>query len=232
MKHIDSKNPPSSVTYIYGLYDPRQLVDGELDMIRYVGKADDPQDRLRQHVYVAFRKEVKTPVYYWIRKLSKEGVTPQILILHEVPMGSWQGTEQNVIDVMFDEGHDLLNLAEGGDGFTSEEFKRMWADEEIRAKQIAGLKKAHGTPEARKAAGERIKNQWADPKVRAKNIAGLKKTKGMPEARKAASEKAKESWSDSGVRMKQIARMKEAKRTPEARKVASEKAKKAWAAKE
>ncbi len=41
----------TSTINIYGLYDPRELVDGELDMIRYVGKADKPLERLRhQHV--------------------------------------------------------------------------------------------------------------------------------------------------------------------------------------
>ena len=156
-------------TYIYGLYDPR-----DIENIRYVGKADTPLIRLRGHINVSRREVMKTPVYKWVRKLSREGVTLQMLILCKPLVDFWEGTEQHVMDVLHDEGHDLLNIAEGGDGFSSEEFKRMWADPKVRVKHSAALKEA-----------------WADPEARTKHSVVMKEVTSTFEVRKAISERQK-----------------------------------------
>ena len=71
------------VTYIYALIDPRT---GE---VRYVGKADDPDLRLAQHIAAA-RKGEATYKGRWIRKLLDLELKPSLEILEEVPIQDWE----------------------------------------------------------------------------------------------------------------------------------------------
>ena len=91
-----------SVTYIYGLADPR---DGR---IRYIGKANDVAKRVRQHLRETRRRY---PLYRWIAELRTLGLVPTASVLATVPADAWQNTERSLIATY----PDLLNLAEGGD---------------------------------------------------------------------------------------------------------------------
>ncbi len=160
-------------TNIYGLYGPQKLVDGDLDSIRYryVGKSDNPLDRLEQHIHSALHNDMKMPVYDWIRKLDKQGVRPQMRVLCRVPMESWQKEERRMIATLRAEGHDLLNVTDGGDGWSSEEMKRMWADKEFRKKQSAAMNR----PEVKAAMSAAQKRRYKDPAERAKKSAAQKR---------------------------------------------------------
>ncbi len=136
-------------TNIYGLYDPRKLIDGVVDSIRYVGKADESLRRLRDHVRDS-KNGSKYPVHCWIRKLLRAGATPEMMILAEPPIDSWQGAEQNVIDVLRSEGHELLNVKEGGEGWTSEDSRAFWSDP-VRSEN------------SRKQLSKAAKKRWRDP---------------------------------------------------------------------
>ncbi len=215
----------STTTNIYGLYDPRELVDGEIDMIRYVGKADKPLDRLQGHISYSHNKRKKYRIHNWICELVEEGAKPLMLILCRVPMKYWQGMEQHVIDTMWDEGHDLLNVAEGGDGFTSEEMKRMWDRPEARARASAAttkyfedhpearakasaIKKQYyeDHPEARAKSSVAMKQYFEDhPEALAKRSAAVKRSKNNPEARARNSATRNREWAPGGVlRIKQL----------------------------
>jgi len=69
--------PKERVTYIYGLYDPR-----EPDIYRYIGKANDPLKRLQQHIKDAC--QLCVPKDNWIYSLLRMGVSPEIKVIEEV----------------------------------------------------------------------------------------------------------------------------------------------------
>ena len=91
---------------IYGLTDPRT---GE---VRYVGKAVCAQKRLKSHLRDARRR--RTPVYDWINKLGRLGLTPGVVVLVRCEPEAWPDTERRIIAEYRASGH-LLNVADGGD---------------------------------------------------------------------------------------------------------------------
>lgn len=204
-------------TYIYGLYDPRELVDGEIENIRYVGKSDHPLDRLKDHVKNS-RQGSEYPVHDWIRKLLSNGTTPEVMILAEPPMDSHEGVEQHIIDVIREEGHDLMNVGDGGEGFTSEEVKRMWADPAVRERVSVALKRYWQNPEARAKKSASMKRRYKDPAVRAKTGAAIKRHhKDHPETRERMSAIQKHIGEDPVERERRSARMKHCYEDPASR---------------
>lgn len=115
---------------IYALMDP---TSGEL---RYIGKADCSDKRLKGHLRDARRRN--TPVYAWIRKLLACGKTPEMVVIDEA-CSDWKARERELIARARLSGYRLLNLADGGDephcpkGVRSSNAKRLNA---------AGLNKA------------------------------------------------------------------------------------------
>lgn len=95
-------------TYIYGLVDPRT------NRIRYIGKADNPQRRLTNHLADA-RRGVVSVRCRWLRKLMKLGLVPTVEILEEVPVDRWDEAERWWI-ARLSLSHDLTNGTHGGDG--------------------------------------------------------------------------------------------------------------------
>lgn len=91
---------------IYGLADPRT---GE---VRYIGKANNPERRLKGHKREASRR--RTPLYDWMRKLAAEGISPQLLII-EADCVDWQEAERRLIAEARARGDRILNLADGGE---------------------------------------------------------------------------------------------------------------------
>lgn len=91
--------------FIYSLSNP---TTGE---IRYVGKANDVNKRLKSHIYDS--KTRNTPLYNWIRKLISNGLMPVINIICECD--NWQERERQIIKEYRGKGFRLLNVAEGGD---------------------------------------------------------------------------------------------------------------------
>lgn len=64
-------------TFIYALYD-----HSEPEHIRYIGKADDLDKRLKQHIDDA--NNVVTTKSNWIKDLLSRGLNPSIVTLEEV----------------------------------------------------------------------------------------------------------------------------------------------------
>lgn len=78
-------------TFIYALCDP------DKETCRYVGKADDPQRRYRNHLRLSLRvesTEYATHVGRWIRKLRLAGKRPMLRILEWVFQSKWKEYEQ------------------------------------------------------------------------------------------------------------------------------------------
>lgn len=94
--------------FIYALKDPR---DGR---VRYIGKANDPEVRLKEHLRISCRKN--THCQNWISSLLAQSFYPVLETLDEVPADKWKFFERAYIKLYRDLGFDLTNTTEGGDG--------------------------------------------------------------------------------------------------------------------
>lgn len=96
---------PSSMnktTFIYA------LVDRELGAVHYVGKADNPRERLRQH---RLRSQYNFRFHDWVRRAR-----PKLVILEECSVENWPSREQFWISYWKEKqaGY-LLNKSKGGE---------------------------------------------------------------------------------------------------------------------
>lgn len=96
--------------YIYALIDPRD------NQVRYIGKANNPEDRYKNHFNSA--RDKNTHKRNWINNVRKDGLRPELLILDEVPIDNWQYWERFYISLYKTFGFILLNYTTGGDGAT------------------------------------------------------------------------------------------------------------------
>lgn len=97
-------------TFIYCLIDPRD------NQIRYVGKSNNPKERLKNHCNPArYRPTYK---FNWIKKLRQLELKPILKILEEVDIEIWKQKEKYWIDFYKSEGFNLVNYTDGGDGLS------------------------------------------------------------------------------------------------------------------
>lgn len=94
-------------TFIYILSCPLS------DHVRYIGKSDNPQKRLLQHIRRC-EKEISRK-NSWLRGLKKKSLFPDLIIIDEVPTMEWEFWEQYYISLFKSWGFDLLNMTNGGD---------------------------------------------------------------------------------------------------------------------
>lgn len=89
---------------IYALHHP---LTGEL---RYIGKANDADKRLKSHLRDA--KRLSRPVAAWVRSLVNDGLLPEMWVIRETD--DWEAAEVEEIASARKRGARLLNLADGG----------------------------------------------------------------------------------------------------------------------
>ena len=89
-------------TYIYGLLCPIQ------NKIRYVGKANNPAERYRQHLRGGPGNKHKGK---WLGELTDQGMQPKLVILEKVANQKplWESAEIRWFDRLVFEGHPLTN---------------------------------------------------------------------------------------------------------------------------
>lgn len=92
-------------TFIYGLYSSNNP-----NQIRYVGKANNPKERLRHHLFES--KRGKTHKCCWIRSELEKGFNILYKILDECPYDKWPDYENKYIN----EYKNLTNTSKGGIG--------------------------------------------------------------------------------------------------------------------
>lgn len=96
-------------TYIYALLDP------DTKEIRYIGKANDPENRLAQHVYHCWYEvgtpSTDTPKEAWIRSLRQQNKQPDMEILEEVPRAQSWRWERKWIEWARAQGFNITNVA-------------------------------------------------------------------------------------------------------------------------
>ena len=94
-------------TFIYALIDPTT------DKIRYIGKSNNPKQRLLRHI-----KDVYKTISYknsWLRSLLSNNLYPELFILDEVSYEEWQFWEQHYISLYKYYGYTLTNMTIGGE---------------------------------------------------------------------------------------------------------------------
>lgn len=93
----------SETTFIYALIDPRD------SLVRYVGKADDPAQRLRRdHLLLRSTNKHFTN---WLEAIE---LKPTLLVIDEVPNSCWEKYERACIAAF----RNLTNIDPGGEGGT------------------------------------------------------------------------------------------------------------------
>lgn len=109
-ENIPQSKPNPDTTFIYALTDPRT------NEIRYIGKSNDPQHRLKAHL-----RSTKETTYKsrWIKHLKSLDLKPILSILEEVPIDKWQEREMYWIQYYHSQDAPLTNGTDGGDGMTS-----------------------------------------------------------------------------------------------------------------
>jgi hypothetical protein len=111
-------------TYIYCLIDP---ITKE---VRYIGKSNNPNQRLVEHIKYSKYNSYKDN---WIFGLKNKGLFPELFILDEVIQDEWSFWEKYYISLYKSWGFKLTNLTEGGDG-------NSLVSENMRNKISNGLK--------------------------------------------------------------------------------------------
>lgn len=103
-------------TFIYVLIDPRT------NEVRYVGKANDPKQRLRKHIFDSSRSQ-ETHAKTWINSLLKNGLRPALEVIEKCG-DDWSVRETYWIKYYKDLGVDLTNATDGGEGIRPNEDAR------------------------------------------------------------------------------------------------------------
>jgi len=135
-------------TFIYALIDPIS------QDVRYVGKSDDPWNRLHigNKIHIAHLKDAShTHKAHWIQSLKRKNLVPILVILEQCKKDVWQEREKDWIVFYRKLGYKLTNGTDGGDGSVghhlSEEAKikikeasiKRWENQELKAKMIKKL---------------------------------------------------------------------------------------------
>ncbi len=145
------------MVYIYGLKCPLAGV------IRYVGKSQNPSQRLRGHLTGANTHAYKHHTSRWLRKLIRLGLEPELSILHEVqPEERWQDVERRFISEAKERGWDLTNSTAGGEGL---DYLDPADAKRYRKNLSAAMKKVQSErPEILIRMREGGKRSWVDNK--------------------------------------------------------------------
>jgi GIY-YIG catalytic domain/NUMOD3 motif len=134
----------NEVTFIYALCEP------DTGTIRYIGKADNPDDRLLKHITNLNRE--RNHKANWIRSLLTKGQRPTVQIIDTVLRSEWKAAEAAYIEFYREQGFKLVNNTRGGEGFASgRDHPRCWRgkqmSEEHRRKLSNALKGRRKSPE-------------------------------------------------------------------------------------
>jgi hypothetical protein len=121
--------------YIYGLKDP---TDGQ---IHYVGKSNNPDLRLQEHLA---DKKTNGARVGWLHGLHAAGLQPELVILAKTLYQEWRETEIYWIARGHEDGWPLTNIHPGGAGGKGEyrapihDFMRAFVGDDLWA-QLDGL---------------------------------------------------------------------------------------------
>lgn len=168
-------------TNIYGLIDPitKQL--------RYIGKSDKVNLRLRQHIKDSKKRGNLNKKEAWIKSLLNKNNKPEIKIIEVVNYNEWQSKEIYYINKYKNEGIGLLNDTNGGDGVSGykhgkaslNKMSRTWIKKGEHLSESTEFKKGNKlSEETKKKISEGLKGIIFTPERKENiRIAQLKRSK-------------------------------------------------------
>lgn len=153
---------------IYGLVCP---VSG---LIRYIGKTQNSlETRLKGHLSDARMLKYQHHASRWIRKLLKNGLAPDVVLLEECE-GDWEKAEISWIAKGRELGWPLTNSTIGGDGAPEptpevierkrKAMERVWERPEF----VRRMKEARNDPDFLIEQSDRLKGRWRNKESRKK----------------------------------------------------------------
>lgn len=108
-------------TYIYGLYD---LSDKD-KTIRYIGKSDNPEKRLKRHIYnTKYHRKNKKKLTHKENWIIKSNFNVGFIVIEECKKDKWQIIEQELIKKY----NHLTNTSKGGDGGSGVKYTISYED--------------------------------------------------------------------------------------------------------
>lgn len=116
------------VIYIYTLIDP------DTNMVRYVGKTDNPIRRYNKHIN-SHKYKGNLHICNWIRCLNKRNKYPIMKIIETANPYNWNIKEQHWIKFHLAIGCKLCNIVLGGDKFSKIIGKIVIKEKNINFKQ-------------------------------------------------------------------------------------------------
>ena len=166
--------------YIYALRDDTG--------IRYVGQGANPKKRLRDHL----RSKATNKKTNWIKKLLKEGKSPELHILEESDEQNFEQCERDWIAFGIANGWKLTNSTDGGIGTRglkhNAETRKKMGDAKIGNTWNKGRVGNYSTPESRLKTSMTLTGRTLSAEHREKiRKAGMGRVQS-PETRKKLSE--------------------------------------------
>jgi hypothetical protein len=131
-------------TFIYALICPKT------NHVKYIGKADNVNRRLRQHIYQS--KYSDSNKNTWIKNLLKENYKPEIEIIDEVLFEDWGYWEDFWIKYFKFLGFNLINEMNGGHGYGKHSQETI---EKIRKSQLGENNPMYGKPSSKGMLGKK-----------------------------------------------------------------------------
>lgn len=117
------------MTHIYALIDPRD------NQVRYIGKSDAVCRRFKEH-QSDIKSASNNKKIAWLKKLSKLGLQPRVVIIETISKLVWAETEIEWIRYFRSIGARLTNSTDGGEGI--EGYKLTEAQKEKVSKMFKG----------------------------------------------------------------------------------------------
>ena len=99
------------IHYIYGLYSTRKLNPDGTPKVKYVGRATNPNSRLKQHLQSVGK--IDNILYHWIEKEISKGFHIQMVVLDECLGGNIVELEKEWIEKI-GKVRNLLNITSNG----------------------------------------------------------------------------------------------------------------------
>jgi len=97
-------------TFIYALCEPNSRT------VRYLGKSNSPQRRLKQHMSVS--SKCASLLGAWLRELISRNEVPNLVVLSEISIELWKKEEKLFIRAGRVLCMNLVNSTDGGEGVT------------------------------------------------------------------------------------------------------------------
>lgn len=113
--------------YIYALLDP------STNEIRYIGKTNNPEHRMGQHLWDSKTHRKHCHNHRWINALMESGITPEMKIIEECG-DNWQDRERFWIKYYRDIGVKLTNVTDGGEGIDIPNRNPGWYEKAVETR--------------------------------------------------------------------------------------------------